>query len=510
MVKLYVDAGTDKFPATVNKYMESVAERLNYLIEVWGYTGFSIPYPPPRYAAGEKTDISVCDIIRLQDEEKVLHIVVVEPDFEIDMACTKFLVRVQPENRETTISVRGKFYGNVLIMRTADVLPTISGDYTLCTLMTETELLTILEKARQDKEAAMIISLSEGRMLALKQRHKDSYDRLYHHRMGVVAAAKEYEEISGALAAIELKSTTSHIESMVAELRSSAKLKSFDVLPVGRGNSLSFTTAPISVVDSKGREHPIGSELYCTINLETSDLRIHNKVNNYMAATSEYTSKLPHPHVSAEGVPCLGSIATILPELVASGDIVGIWQVVLSYLESYNADDVWGKRLRFWPALKEDGTTEMVEDVSSGEGTCPNCGAEIGDDGYNRIHCETCGAEGCDDCFAYSENAEEWLCREHSFYCDACETVHKIDIEHTYCSKCGGLVCYDFIDARKELVQVTGPIGETYNFCGKSCRNAHVHEIMYDSIPETANVEDFEPTMTMGGDILGYHRREIL
>lgn len=73
------------------------------------------------------------------------------------------------------------------------------------------------------------------------------------------------------------------------------------------------------------------------------DIRIRNLTNRMQ----DGEGSRDHPHVVNEG-PCFGDIGQLVEELNARGDIPGLFEVLIQYLESYNPADSWGRAIRLW------------------------------------------------------------------------------------------------------------------------------------------------------------------
>lgn len=54
-----------------------------------------------------------------------------------------------------------------------------------------------------------------------------------------------------------------------------------------------------------------------------------------------------HPHVENQNA-CFGDIASLIGDLQANGEIMGLFEVLIQYLETYNPSDSWGSHARYW------------------------------------------------------------------------------------------------------------------------------------------------------------------
>lgn len=67
-----------------------------------------------------------------------------------------------------------------------------------------------------------------------------------------------------------------------------------------------------------------------------------------------------HPHVVETG-PCFGNIETLVATLRSNGEIAGLIEIIIQYLESYNPADSWGRTGYLW-VDGHDGEGGIAED----------------------------------------------------------------------------------------------------------------------------------------------------
>ena len=60
------------------------------------------------------------------------------------------------------------------------------------------------------------------------------------------------------------------------------------------------------------------------------------------------TATVDAPHVR-DGVPCLGTVKDVLPQMVANREFASAVQVAITFLESVNTNDVWGRSIVKFP-----------------------------------------------------------------------------------------------------------------------------------------------------------------
>ena len=215
------------------------------------------------------------------------------------------------------------------------------------------------------------------------------------------------------------------------------------------GSTVKFYTNVLSIKESEGRIRPLG-RFMVQLNMEDSEIRFFN-LENRINRSRWRGEPSPHPHVGTDGRPCLGNLSTVLPELVASYDMLSIWQVVLSFLQSYNAKDSWGKRVKYWDRFEADGVTPCpIEEI------CACCCAEINiPPDYDPVNtdyddrpyhtCDGCGVIVCPDCIRYNEHDDAYYCTSchYETYCDVCDTHHGRGTDFDTCSYCDDRVCVE-------------------------------------------------------------------
>jgi hypothetical protein len=294
------------------------------------------------------------------------------------------------------------------------------------------------------------------------------------------------------------------LQAEVLELLAHKKIQEIE-LRVGLNNAILLwirTVKDMGIVDDGGYTHIIG-QLDVSVDLTTSEICIHN-IDNKIDTMGDC---LPHPHVNPAGAPCLGNLALPLSEAVIAGDIGSVWNLVLSYLESYNKNDIWGIRLRRWPAYTMVEGALTYANLSKGEidlaisgksnlepqdrYRCTSCGTNLldeedytNDDGEidnERLEdrvcdigtCDSCGAFLCYDCQRYSSDEDACYCPDCSNYCESCQTYHSTDTGMYECSWCAEWSCDRGDEVRGDIQVYDGPDGfttlEGTFFCTNHC-----------------------------------------
>lgn len=239
--------------------------------------------------------------------------------------------------------------------------------------------------------------------------------------------------------------TRAHAREMAEELGSYENLLNVQIF----GTTLVFTTGDLAmkVPGMPGVTRPLGS-FTITVDMDSSEVIFTSLENKLNLKKWGHSDLIPHPHCNPQGKPCMGNMGTALPDLVAAHDILGIWQIVLSFLTSYNPNDSWGKRARYWDAVDADGNIVARED-----NTCHICGTlvgrpeteeeednwELGEDGGE---CQQCGQLTCPECLRYVEDTGYWCyhCAD-PLYCDRCDEFHAPGTTFHTCEECGDRVC---------------------------------------------------------------------
>lgn len=231
----------------------------------------------------------------------------------------------------------------------------------------------------------------------------------------------------------------------IEEIKKSPLIK--DISFGDKDDEIIFETNLIKITDINGLVHPIG-EFKVHACMNNASVKFFN-VNNYI--DSGKYGYIQHPHVDGTGTPCLGNLAEPLVDVCQQGDLVQLWELLASYLQSYNPEDVWGKRLKYWKT--EEGKTVNVVITKK----CSICGEET--DEYTL--CDDCGSIVCYNCTQYSDSDGTVYCRNcaEEHYCAYCEEYHDINVSMYTCAECGLLVCEDAICD-----------GDVF-FCSENCRD---------------------------------------
>lgn len=122
-----------------------------------------------------------------------------------------------------------------------------------------------------------------------------------------------------------------------------------------RGNSMVVTTKKLYVIHTQtGDEYEIGA-FKIVIDERTSSVLFFNLTRRVDA----YQNAMNGPHIFPDGRPCLGSMESVIPQLVAKYEWSALIQMCIAFVESINLADIAGKHLSKWPISR---TKQQVDD----------------------------------------------------------------------------------------------------------------------------------------------------
>ena len=168
---------------------------------------------------------------------------------------------------------------------------------------------------------------------------------------------------------------------------------------------VSFTEHELTLITSEisvfyhGHTYDFGQFEIC-VRFRDQDLRIH-------IHSGRAPRDFPHPHVSTDGVPCLGNLAPGVSRLLGEGDYVSLVTVLLEFLKSYN---------NYNPYLKIDYWDPDFDDEEDGRQRYEEC--------YEDTHPQDCVRCSDSDC-PYHEEADR-RCFDNSSLseCIGCNVRH--------------------------------------------------------------------------------------
>ena len=195
------------------------------------------------------------------------------------------------------------------------------------------------------------------------------------------------------------------------ELQASGQYSSIEANDDG---SISATTTPITI-EYDGWQFPLGRY----------NISINPKGDITIEALELPTdTENPHPHVSTDGVPCLGNIAADIPKMLGSMRIAEALQVLYEFLCEYNPDSPYEKISRFDPTGQyydeDDNPCENCDESCS-----PHCIFECGENN-DQYSCRDCYEHRTDYCYSecsYNEDFER---------CSPCDDCGDESTEHCY------------------------------------------------------------------------------
>ena len=147
----------------------------------------------------------------------------------------------------------------------------------------------------------------------------------------------------------------------------------------------------------------------------------------------------PHPHVAADGTPCLGNIGATVAQLLGEGEHFQLVTTLLEFLRSYNPDNPYLRIERWDPKWKdeEDRYESCYDNASLSDcATCDDHDCPNRDEAQSRCyeHTDTDDCITCAACDRHSDAINH--CRDqHEFHeCVDCELecIHAGDEEACY------------------------------------------------------------------------------
>lgn len=257
-----------------------------------------------------------------------------------------------------------------------------------------------------------------------------------------------------------------------------SQYKVLKVEPLSGGvDGLNVFTDDIIIETEEYGTHYIG-RFRIEIKFDSSDIRLFNLNNKRRAFWSEGESN--HPHVGSSGQPCWGSVAETVAMLHGDFQFIPLVNVIISYLENVNTDDVAGRRIYEWGDTIDADAYKMAVVHE-----CEECGCEMHDDddvtwsgdhvfcsescrddweSDNGHYCERCGEFTLDNDGHYDEEIDMW-------FCDSDCRDRYVDRYYTSCENCGSLIPND--DSSYEAKSASG---DTYIYCSDECREEEATE----------------------------------
>lgn len=171
---------------------------------------------------------------------------------------------------------------------------------------------------------------------------------------------------------------------------------------------LHIYTVPLYLFEPKNKERFYLGKMVIKIKTTSCDIRFDNLDNRRRCYWSGGAS--PHPHVSSEGVPCLGNIDAQVADCFVKKQYYMLFLILLGYLETCNIDDCAGRRVDSWDKVDKEG-----KKLSDGSSEPEEGDEDWDDDDDDHVECDACG-EPCNP-----DNM--WSCEEdgcHAYICDDC------------------------------------------------------------------------------------------
>ena len=215
------------------------------------------------------------------------------------------------------------------------------------------------DKARRIEIGKFIVQDIEARRQNIQTSINNMMRNIEEARANLTQYCNSLDAYHDTMHGIEKRRGETGIDEIMAEIDEILGSSSLKELYVKEGK-VHYITGPISITDIKGFDHFIGDSFDISIDMTRSDVRFKN-LGNRLKLGDGIEHSIPHPHCNSDGKPCLGNISTVLPEVCSTRDIMGVWQIIHSFLTSYNPSDVWGTRLKYWPATKDGVAVRLDE-----------------------------------------------------------------------------------------------------------------------------------------------------
>lgn len=183
-------------------------------------------------------------------------------------------------------------------------------------------------------------------------------------------------------------------------------------------------------------------EMEICIRLTDFDIKLYNLTNkrhNYWGYEGN------HPHVSTNGVPCLGNSAEMIVQAQDENDYYLAFLICLSYLETYDYTDCAGAYYVSWDRIDEEGNILEEGHLPGDYYTCTVCGEEIEEE--DAYYCDYCENYVCEEHSYYLEKYDCTVCTEcldeYFIYCDFCNEYVKPEDAETLN---GEMICDECVE----------------------------------------------------------------
>lgn len=151
------------------------------------------------------------------------------------------------------------------------------------------------------------------------------------------------------------------------------------------------------------------------------DIKNGIRLFNLTGTRNAYNTNMHHPHVFAEGDPCLGSFAKTITECRARDNFFGLYLTLINFCRTVDIEDEAGHYITAWDEVDEEGNI-ICKGKEQNYTICEACGRSIIDE--DEIYtCSECGRTICEECFEYIGN---------DIICDDC-----LYEKYTRCDRCG-------------------------------------------------------------------------
>lgn len=196
----------------------------------------------------------------------------------------------------------------------------------------------------------------------------------------------------------------------------------------------------IHIYDENGNKFH-GNKYKVRLDFDNMSVKFFGLDDNYNRESC-WGEGCPHPHVSTEGVPCLGDAGSMLAMTMNEYELYASYIITLNFLQQVNVNDGAGEYIYNWDCIDEEGN--IIENPYQSRYTeCEDCGTRLHEE--DAYYCYECNCTLCCDHAYYIEGIDSYVCescRDNYFdKCNECHEWHRSgDMEEIddelYCTSC--------------------------------------------------------------------------
>jgi hypothetical protein len=186
---------------------------------------------------------------------------------------------------------------------------------------------------------------------SLRERHEHLLTQLMKSSSDIEIIHDKQEQIETTLAI----KTSNTIEKQWENLLSLSKVD--QVISNEKTSTLYIGTKPLFCRDSRsGILHLIG-KIQITLPMNKNMSFIKYKPLDVLNCLGRTKRRHIAPHVPISGGPCYGNVGAVLTQLIGENRYAEAVGRIISYLQSANVKDTWGKGVHSWPWIDENNKT---------------------------------------------------------------------------------------------------------------------------------------------------------